>query len=361
MEKNKIKIAYSTSNFDTSGSGKVIYDLSKFLDSSKFDIEIICKNSKGSFFKEVERLEKPIHFFQFNQPYRPYFTLLNRISSYRKFIKSNKYDIVHSWYWSSDWTEALAVRLAGSRYIYTKKSMSWGGIHWKIKSFFSNFIIMTNNEMDVFFPSKKNKTIIPFGVDTDYLKPERKIASQKKATFKIITVANLVPLKAIEDVLKAIQLINKVDIEFSIIGDNDNDYGQFLQGLVIELNLERQVSFLGKQLDIKKLLNQADLYIISSQREGLPVALLEAMSMAVPVLGSDIAGIRFVLNDFSNLLFEQGNEKELANKILLLYNMAENERYELGQTLRAYCITHFSMQVFIQKHEELYLKLAHKK
>ena len=361
MEKNKVKIVYTISNFDTSGSGKVIYDLAKFLDSSKFEVEIVCKNSKGSFFKEIEGLAKPIHFIQFNQPYRPYFNLLNRISSYRKFIKKNKYDIVHSWYWSSDWTEALAVRLAGACYVYTKKSMSWGGIHWKIKSFLSNFIIMTNKGMDVFFPTKKNKTIISFGVDTNYLKPQRDSLTQTRNKFKIITVANLVPLKCIEDILKAIHIINEKDVELSIVGDNNNEYGCYLQNLAKELNIQNQVFFLGKQLDIKQFLNEADLYVIPSQREGLPVALLEAMSMGLPVLGSDIPGINYVLNEFPELLFEQGNETKLAEKILYFYTMSANERKELGKTIRAYCITHFSLQVFIKKHEELYLKLAHKK
>ncbi|MDD2986282.1 glycosyltransferase [Flavobacterium sp.] len=360
MEKSKVKIVFSISNFDTSGSGKVVYDLAKFLDPAKFEVEIVCKNSKGYFFKEVEELAKPVHFMQFNQPYRPYFNLLFRINPYRKFIKNKGYDIVHSWYWSSDWTEALAVRLAGAKFIYTKKSMSWGGVHWKIKSFLSNFIITTNKGMDVFFPSKVNKMIIPFGVDTNHLKPVKDDSKQKKYAFKIITVANLVPLKSIEDIMKAMHLLDKEDIEFTILGDHHNEYGHYLQDLAKTLKIHHQVFFLGKQLDIKQFLNEADLYIIPSQREGLPVALLEAMSMALPVLGSDIDGIRYVLDDFPDLLFEQGNEKKIAEKILYFYKMSPEERNALGQTIRAYCIKHFSMEVFIQKHEELYLKIVKK-
>lgn len=47
--KQKIKILYTTPNFDTAGSGKVLYDLAKGLDTAKFEVDIACKNNRGSF------------------------------------------------------------------------------------------------------------------------------------------------------------------------------------------------------------------------------------------------------------------------------------------------------------------------
>ena len=54
MAQSKIKILFTIPNFDTSGSGKVVYDLAKNLDKEKFDISIACRNNKGVFFKEIE-------------------------------------------------------------------------------------------------------------------------------------------------------------------------------------------------------------------------------------------------------------------------------------------------------------------
>ncbi|MBC8883201.1 hypothetical protein H9X57_06645 [Flavobacterium piscinae] len=53
MEKNKLKILLTISNFESSGSGKVLYDLAKHLDKSKFEVEIACKNSKGNFLMKL--------------------------------------------------------------------------------------------------------------------------------------------------------------------------------------------------------------------------------------------------------------------------------------------------------------------
>ncbi|RXR33074.1 glycosyltransferase family 1 protein [Flavobacterium piscinae] len=360
MEKNKLKILLTISNFESSGSGKVLYDLAKHLDKSKFEVEIACKNSKGNFFNEVKSLNLPIHFINFNQPYQPYYSLFSRVRPFKDFVKRNKYDIIHSWYWSSDWTEALAVCLTRSKFVYTKKSMSWGNIHWKIKSYFSYFIITTNLEMKNFFPNKRNVALIPFGVNTDYFKKQETESSANKHSFNIITVANLVPVKAIEDILKALQLIDIQDVKLKIVGDDQNEYAEYLKKLVVELKLEEQVKFLGKYNDVRPFQNESDLYIISSQREGLPVALLEAMSMRLPVLGSDIPGIRYVLNDFEDLLFEQGNYKQLADKIIYFYKMSIQERNVIGQKMRKHCEDYFSLKKFIERHEELYLKIAKK-
>lgn len=52
----RIKILYTIPNFDTAGSGRVLYDLAKGLDPNKFDISIACRHNRGSFFKEIDSL-----------------------------------------------------------------------------------------------------------------------------------------------------------------------------------------------------------------------------------------------------------------------------------------------------------------
>ena len=90
------------------------------------------------------------------------------------------------------------------------------------------------------------------------------------------------------------------------------------------------------------------------------MALVEAMSMGIPVLGSNISGVNFVLKDFKNLLFEASNSSQLAEKIMEIKNLSEHERNDLGNKLRQYCIEHFLYSSFIKKHEDLYVALVKK-
>ena len=359
----RIKILFTISNFNTAGSGKVVYDLVKGLDKTKFDVEIACGNNKGDFFKVVQSLGVPIHIFQTKTSYHPYITLFGRILNITRFYKNQKYDLIHSWQWSSDWTEALAAKLAGVPWIYTKKAMGFKSRHWKIKSFIANYIITINEDMQEYFPSKKKICLIPLGLDTNYYNPKlfNNLKNNNDFGFNIITVANLVPVKGIEILIEALKIIDNPDIALTIIGDDQNDYGNYLKQLIHSFNLEGQVFFLGKQLDIRYYLSQANLYVIPTlnegRKEGMPMALVEAMSMGVPVLGSDISGINYVLKDFKDYLFKPGSSEELSEKIKFMHALGNNERKKIGNLLRIYCIQNFSQEVFLRAHEMLYLSL----
>ena len=360
----KIKILFTTSNFNTAGSGKVIYDLVNGLDRSKFDIEIACGNDKGDFFKTVKSLNVPIHIFTTKIPYRPYLTLLFRIQKIVNFYKQNKYDIAHSWQWSSDWTEALAAKIAGVKWIYTKKAMGMVSKHWHIKSYLADFIITINDEMHSYFPNKKAQKLIPLAVDMDYYNPKNFPVRQDKNSFKIITVANLVPVKGIEILIKAIHALNNREIRLTILGDNNNDYGRAMVDLSKSLGIKDQVLFIGHQSDVRPHLADSHLYVIPTldqgRKEGMPMALVEAMAMAIPVLGSDISGIKYVLKNFPELRFRPNDVKALTNSIEIMAARSNSERTELGETLRTECLNLFSMQSFISAHEELYYSLKNK-
>ena len=353
----KIRVLYTIPNFDTAGSGKVVYDLAHGLDKTRFEVFIACKHDKGAFFKEVEALGFSIHLIDGTVSLRPYATLLKRLRPFRTFLNEHQIDVVHSWHWRSDWSEPLACKLSGVPFVYTKKAMGWGNVHWKMRSFLSGFIITVNSDMSAFFPYKKNHDIIPIGLDTNYYNPEHFTKSNEGVSLKIITVANLVPVKNIDVLIRAIKILDYLPLQLNVLGDDNTDYAQVLKQLVLELELESKVVFLGKQLDVRPFMATADLYVISSDKEGMPMALVEAMAMGIPVLGSDISGVKDVLKLFPDLLFPAGNAVVLANEIEKFYHKTSEEKSVLGKELRIYCKTHFSMETFINSHESLYLKL----
>ena len=360
---HRVKILFTIPNFDTAGSGKVVYDLVKGLDKAKFDVSIACSHDRGDFFKEVQKLGVPIFLLDTKAEYRPYHTLYGRIKPIIKFFKENQFEIIHSWHWSSDWTEVLAAKFAGTKWLYTKKAMSWGNRHWKIRSFLADYIITINHEMVNYFSYKKNQQLIPIGIDVNYYTPEfSKPKEIDKDQFKIVAVANLVPVKGIEIILKAMQLLNDKNLRLEVVGNDEHEYATTLKKVTGDLGLNDQVRFTGKKQDVRPFINAADVYIIPTldegRKEGMPIALVEAMSMGIPVLGSDISGINFVLKDFPELMFEASNEKALAKKISEMKNNGENYRREVGNSLRKYSREHFSVDQFISEHEELYLKLA---
>lgn len=356
----KPKILYTIPNFDTAGSGKVLYDLAKGLDKEHFEVHIACSHTKGAFYQEVAQLGLPIHIIETTCKLRPYLSLYQRLQPYKNFIKKHQFDIVHSWHWSSDWTEVLAAKLGGAKFVYTKKAMTWGSRHWKIRSYLSNFIITINDEMRQYFPNKKNQQLIPLGLDTNYYNTEHFPIRAITEKLHIITVANLVPVKGIEVLIDAVNLLNNLDIELTILGDDRSTYAEQLKQKVKTLGKEANIHFLGKHTDVRPFLAQSDLYVIPSLKEGMPMALVEAMSMSVPVLGSDISGINFVLKEFPELLFPASNSEALAEKIHLFHQKSIEDKQLLGQQLRNYTVKHFSLDQFVKAHKVLYRSMVKK-
>jgi glycosyltransferase involved in cell wall biosynthesis len=223
----RIKILFTIPNFDTAGSGKVVYDLVKGLDKTIFEPEICCFHSKGAFFKTIQSLGVPIHLFEFATPYRPFLSFPFRVLKIYRFFRQHDFDIIHSWHWSSDFSEPLAAKLAGIPFVYTKKAMGWGNRAWTWRSRLSTKIIAINSDMmSQFFSDMLNKTsYIPLGVDAEYFRPQPKSyitpegVKIEKGDFVIVSVANLVPVKGIELLLEAVKLMHDGIIQVFIIGD----------------------------------------------------------------------------------------------------------------------------------------------
>ena len=107
------------------------------------------------------------------------------------------------------------------------------------------------------------------------------------------------------------------NVKLILVGDGDLIIAS--KQLVEVLNLKSRVKFLGIRTDVPRLLNTADIIILSSNHEGLSLSNIEGMSVGKPFIGSNVPGLKEIVQGHG-LLFEKGNEKELADLILQLIN-----------------------------------------
>ena len=176
--------------------------------------------------------------------------------------------------------------------------------------------------------------------------------------FVILSVANLVPVKGIEILLEAVLKLKDTCIRVLIVGNDDNEYG-----IMLKKHYERHknIIFLGKRLDVRPYLALADIFVIPTKdegrKEGLPIAPMEAMAVERIVLGSNITGIKEVLKEFPECLFQAGNIDNLADKIEYIKNMSLVDRKVLAHAMRNYVERELSIKIFLKNHERLYLNL----
>ena len=363
MKTKKIKILYTIPNFDTAGSGKVVYDLLNNIDKTVFTPEICCFHTNGEFYDKIEKLGVKIHLFRFSTEYKPLLLLPLRVLKIAFFFRKHKFDLIHSWHWSSDFTEPLASKIAGIPWLYTKKSMGWGNKAWKWRSYLSSKIVSINSDMlPLFFTNMIEKVIeIPLGIDTEYYHFQKKSLQQDGLTFiasdfVVISVVNLIPIKGIELLINAILELNNSNLKLCIIGKDTGAYAEKLKEMAKESD---SIYFLGKQLDVRPYHALADLFVIPTLElgEGLPMAPVEAMSSQRIVIGSRVPGVKDVLVDFQNCLFDPKNIQSLKNKIKEIMEMPKDELKQLEIDMRTSVEKHFSKENFINSHEKLYKEL----
>lgn len=123
------------------------------------------------------------------------------------------------------------------------------------------------------------------------------------------------------------------------------DTAQTLMDIVIKLDLEKQIYFLGAVDDINSLLCDVNLLVMSSRSEGFSNAILEAMSIGVPVLATDISGNVEVLGSQTSslTLCKVGDKKDMCNRLKVLASNLELCE-KIGKYNRIRVERSFSMQ-----------------
>lgn len=112
--------------------------------------------------------------------------------------------------------------------------------------------------------------------------------------FLLLSVGELSKNKNHEVLIRALAHLKKQDVYLLIAGEGVLQ--EKLMRLAKRLNIDKQIHFLGYRYDIASLCHTADLYLHPSYREGLPVAVMEAMASGLPVVCSDIRGNRDLID-----------------------------------------------------------------
>lgn len=171
----------------------------------------------------------------------------------------------------------------------------------------------------------------------------------------IVSVANLVPYKdyfTVFSVLKAIQ-DEGYSFRYIVIGEGvlRSEYESYLK----ENNLQNYVLLLGRVTNPHRILQIADIFIHSSKGEGCSNAILEAMSMGLPVIASDTGGTSEIVGD-NAILFPYKDKQALKEAMVKLID-DESLRQEMGQKSKSLFKDRFSLDRMLNEYHDIIAKV----
>jgi glycosyltransferase involved in cell wall biosynthesis len=139
----------------------------------------------------------------------------------------------------------------------------------------------------------------------------------------------------------------------------DPAYAESLQRLAQELGLGQRVRFLGSRSDVPDILRASDVFVLSSDYEGNPLSVLEAMAAGLPVVSTAVGGVpELVQHGATGLLVPAGDARALAEAITQLGRDAD-QRAAMGHAARQTALERFDVRVMSHAYAKFYLELLH--
>jgi colanic acid/amylovoran biosynthesis glycosyltransferase len=168
----------------------------------------------------------------------------------------------------------------------------------------------------------KHLPIVHCGVDPSLFQP----AFHEEVGKNLLCIGRISAAKGFPILLESLVEIKKSVpcVHLTIVGDGEDR--QALESLSRNLDLGEQITFAGyqSQAAVRDYIQQADVFVLPSFAEGVPVSLMEAMAAGVPVVSTRIAGIsELVEENISGYLIPPGDSEALAEKVVQLLNSSD--------------------------------------
>jgi len=198
--------------------------------------------------------------------------------------------------------------------------------------------------------------VIPNAVNTDLFVP-----SENKDEKTLFWSGRMVPEKGLKYLLKALYILQKSgykDVRLIMAGDGPERFK--IINLIRKYQLTNNVRMLGHvpRKILAKYLSLATIFVFPSLREGMPIALFEALASGLPSVCTDVPGIKdYITHGYNALLVPPKNPEIMADAIAMLLEDRILRR-KLSENARKYVITNFSYQKIIPVLEKFYEEVS---
>lgn len=286
-------------------------------------------------------------------------------------LRGNRIQVAHSHEFSMGVYGAIAAKRAGSRHIitmhggryYAERGRRRAALRWAVHRSAALVAVsdatardlrdtlrLRDDEVQVIHNG------IPFRAGSrSAVRDELGLASDE---LLLAAVGNLYPVKGHAVLLRALGELQRsptpanVRWRLAIAGRGEEE--ERLRALAHEEGIAERVTLLGFRDDVPDILAAADLFVMPSLSEGLPLALVEAMAAALPVVVSEVGGVPEVaVSGKEAILVPPGDPKLLAEGLSSLMRDAD-ARAAMGGAARARAVRDFSVSTMCEAYERLY-------
>ncbi len=303
--------------------------------------------------------------------FRKWISLLKQAALKASYIESNNLllnDAVCYSFWMNDW--ALMLSFLKKRNVISSFVFRCGGFDiWdeRHEGGYLPFRGLIYRYASKVFPNSKiaeiyikEKTVFPNKVENKYFGTSDFGVGKFKmdVEFTILSISNVIPLKRVELI---IEILKKVKLKVKWVHFGDGNKMEEIKKLATDQLSMHDVQFKGRVPDYVDVLNYykdntVNLFITTSESEGLPVTIQEALSFGVPVIATNVGGISEVVNSRTGFLIEKGFDINAVAKIINEFKNSEFNTIEKRLDIRRFWQENFESKLVYKEFAKELLK-----
>jgi glycosyltransferase involved in cell wall biosynthesis len=289
------------------------------------------------------------------------------ISAYRSILRGGfRPDLIHAHFYSAALPAVFLGRLFGVPVLLTEHSASFlVGLGWlthleaKLALARVRLVIAVSSSLREQMESRGVRgefRVIPNPVDTSVFSPDPSRRPSSGAPKRVLIASRLHPVKGFPTLLKGLAILTRSRGDFVLDVVGDGELRSELESLAWRLGLQHQVIFHGFQPReaVAVFMRRSHVFVLSSRSENCPCVLLEALASGLPVVSSDVGGVREVVPKDMGAFFPEGDEGALADALSSVLDRLDS--YDPLE-IAAYARAHFSLEVVGGQVNEAYSRV----
>lgn len=248
----------------------------------------------------------------------------------------------------------------GTVFLNTKLSSKVARLLYKVALHTPKKVFFQNNDDRMLFINSslvaedKTELLPGSGIDTAKFIPVK--YEKINNDFSFLFIARLVKDKGLLEYIQAARIlkVHYPKVQFTILGAYyPGNPTAITPDQMVKWEQEEVVTYLGESNDVSALITRADCVVLPSYREGLSRVLLEAASMAKPIVTTNVPGCRDIVEDGVNgFLCKVKDPEDLAKQMKKMLKLEHGERFNMGKKGREKVVKEFD-QKFVIRHYKM--------
>lgn len=360
----KIRLVHLSCGLGIGGAEKVIYDLSRFADASKFEVSVVSLGSETGMLEQFQAQKIEVHYLpekentQSSRIWNAIQRLWASIQLISQLNKEQKIELIHAHMVYPGIVAAFVkLRFPSIKICFTSHNFN---LKSPLKERFLKWTKALRN-IDILFSHemytatyKKDAVVIPNGINIrDYQQTKE---SYSNRIFTFLCIGRLEDQKNQIALIEPALALKKQGYTFKILLAGNGSNRAMIAQAIQENQLGGTIELLGIRRDIPQLCQHADCLIIPSLWEGLPIVLLEAGASSLPVISTKVGSIPSLINEESlgYLIDDCSQLAKTMQTVMDDYLVAAQKGKQLYKKIEKT----YSIAAIVKQHESIYQQLA---